>query len=115
MGIQSIQSVQGNNGLSDLLERKRTIPLEKLPDHKDVLRGEKKTEGFNNLLADMVNEVNDLQHRAGDKEKQFLRGEISDVHEVMIAGEEASVAFSLLMEIRNKLLDAYKEVMRMRA
>jgi flagellar hook-basal body complex protein FliE len=115
MSIQSIQNIQDSSGLSDLLERKRTIPLEVVPDHKDVFEGGKKTEGFNNLLSDMVNEVNELQHVAGDKEKQFLRGEISDVHEVMIAGEEASVAFSLLLEIRNKLLDAYREVMRMRA
>ena len=63
----------------------------------------------------MVNDVSELQHQAAEKEEQFLRGEITDVHQVMIAVEEASTAFNLLMEVRNKLMDSYKELMRMNA
>jgi len=103
MTIPSLNGINQESGLDDLLNR-QTIPMEK-----------PKQENFGHLLKQMVNDVNELQHKAAEKEKQFLRGEISDVHQVMIAAEEASVAFSLLMEIRNKLLDSYKEIMRMQA
>jgi len=90
-----------------------------IPQDRSALKmpsiDEPEKEGFGDLLKDMVSGVNDLQHEAAAKEEQFLKGEITDVHQVMIASEEASVAFDLLMEIRNKLLDSYKEIMRMQA
>ena len=103
MSVSPLQNINRSSGLDDLLNQ-QTIPVEK-PKQGD----------FGDLLKQMVNDVNELQHQAADKEKQFLRGEITDVHQVMIAAEEASVAFSLLMEIRNKLMDSYKEIMRMNA
>jgi flagellar hook-basal body complex protein FliE len=60
-----------------------------------------------------VQSVNDLQTKAADTETSFLKGDITDVHQVMISVEEASVAFELLMEIRNKLLDSYQQIIRM--
>lgn len=68
---------------------------------------------FKDTLSQFVNSVNDLQGRAVDTETAFLKGDITDVHQVMIAVEEASVAFELLMEIRNKLLEAYQTIQRM--
>ncbi|MFH2056565.1 MAG: flagellar hook-basal body complex protein FliE [bacterium] len=68
---------------------------------------------FKDLLANFVGSVNDLQQKAAATEESFLKGEVSDVHEVMIAVEEASVAFELLMEVRNKLLESYQQIMRM--
>ena len=102
--------------LSDLMPKQLTIPLDRAAmSPEEVAEGKHRPESFATLLKDMVSEVSELQHTAADKENQFLKGEISDVHEVMIATEEASVAFSLLMEIRNKLLDSYREIMRMQA
>jgi len=69
-------------------------------------------ESFDSVLKGFVNDVNELQHKAADVEGKFLTGEISDVHEVMLASEEASIAFELLMEIRNKLVESYKEIIR---
>jgi flagellar hook-basal body complex protein FliE len=43
----------------------------------------------------------------------MVAGEPVDLHEVMISSEEAGIAFDLMMEIRNKLLDAYQEIQRM--
>ena len=50
---------------------------------------------------------------AADIAEKFVLGEITDIHEVMIAAEEAGVALELVMEIRNKLIEAYQELMRM--
>ncbi len=91
------------------LPQEFTIPRTFTPPSKPV-------EGVGNFadtLKQFVNSVNDLQSKAGDSERAFLNGDIKDVHQVMIAVEEASVAFELLMEIRNKLLEAYQSLQRM--
>jgi flagellar hook-basal body complex protein FliE len=85
-----------------------------LPPVVEMRPSAKETDGenFGSLLKSFVQDVDKLQHDAADVEKKFLSGEISDVHQVMIAAEEASVAFELLMEIRNKLIESYKEIIR---
>ena len=67
---------------------------------------------FGQLLKSFVQDVNSLQHDSVDIEKKFLNGDITDLHQVMLAAEEASIAFELLMEIRNKLIESYKEIIR---
>ena len=68
---------------------------------------------FKNVLGGFLKQVNDLQLDMDDTIKKFAAGEITDVHQVMIAAEEADVAFQLMMKIRTKLLKAYEEVMKM--
>jgi len=68
---------------------------------------------FGDLLAGMVNDVNELQVNAGELREQLISGESGDLHQVMIAAEEAGVAMELLIEVRNKLVDAYQQLMRM--
>ncbi|MDP8245531.1 MAG: flagellar hook-basal body complex protein FliE [Candidatus Hinthialibacter antarcticus] len=67
---------------------------------------------FVDLLANSVNEVNNMQHGAADKIQKLVTGEISNVHEVMISVEEAGVAFNLLMQIRKQLMQAWSELKR---
>ncbi len=74
---------------------------------------EAKKLGFPQVFKELVNNTNDLQMNAADIAEKFVLGEITDIHEVMIAAEEAGVAFELVMEIRNKLIEAYQELMRM--
>lgn len=69
--------------------------------------------GFNQVLKNLVNEVDSLQKTAGQKTQKMLTGEIQDIHQVVVAVEEAAVSFRLLMEIRNKMVEAYREVMKM--
>jgi flagellar hook-basal body complex protein FliE len=69
--------------------------------------------GFRETLAGALGRVNELQLHATEQTNRLVAGEDVDLHEVMISSEEASVAFDLMMEIRNKLLDAYQEIMRM--
>ena len=73
------------------------------------------TEGpsFAETLKGALAEVNDLQLEAGEMQRRMVAGEPVDLHEVMISAEEAGVAFDLMMEIRNKLLEAYQEIQRM--
>ncbi|UCD95217.1 MAG: flagellar hook-basal body complex protein FliE [Candidatus Zixiibacteriota bacterium] len=69
--------------------------------------------GFTELLNNLITSVNDLQLDAGKAQELMAAGEAADLHQVMIALEEAGVAMDLLLEIRNKLVDAYQSLMRM--
>jgi flagellar hook-basal body complex protein FliE len=68
---------------------------------------------FRETLVGALREVNDLQLTAGENMNRMAAGEDVDLHEVMISSAEAGVAFDLMMEIRNKLLEAYQEIQRM--
>lgn len=74
-----------------------------------------KTEGsaFKNVLSDAITEVQRLQNEADTTIKQLVSGEIKDVTETMVAVEKADVAFQTMMAVRNKIVAAYEEVMRM--
>jgi flagellar hook-basal body complex protein FliE len=87
-----------------------------LPDTGKIKLPAEKIEGsesFGQIFKGMLNETNQLQNNAADIAQKFALGEIEDVHDVMIAAEKAGVSFELVMEIRNKLVDAYQEMMRM--
>ena len=69
-------------------------------------------EGFDSTLKGFINQVNKLQQDAGESIDKLAAGEINDVHDVMVAVEKASTSFELMMQIRNKILEAYRDVMR---
>lgn len=70
---------------------------------------------FGDLLARALGDVSQLQADAKDAIGAFLRGEPVELHQVMAATEEASLSLELLVEIRNKLSEAYRSVMNMQA
>ena len=74
---------------------------------------DEKAFSFPSVLKEMVKNTNDLQAQAADIAEKFALGEVTEIHDVMIAAEEAGVALELVMEIRNKLVEAYQEMMRL--
>ena len=68
---------------------------------------------FSNLLGNFVQEVSDKQAAANDSVNGLLTGKNVSLHQTMISVEEASVSFQLMVEVRNRLLDSYQELMRM--
>lgn len=64
-------------------------------------------------LRMVIKDVNNMQHHADRSIEKMATGEITDVHQVMAAVEEAGTAFGLMMELRGKMRDAYKEILRM--
>lgn len=71
------------------------------------------TSGFENTLSDVLREVNTLQNRADHLTEQFAAGQVQDLHDVILAQQEASIAFQLVQSMRDKLLQSYQELMRM--
>ena len=68
---------------------------------------------FGNVLQGMIDNVDSLQKEADASIRQLVAGEGVDVHNVAARMNEAEVAFDLMMEVRNKLLDAYRDIMKM--
>jgi flagellar hook-basal body complex protein FliE len=68
---------------------------------------------FGETLNKAITDVNDLQAEAGKAIDKMVTGEATDLHSVMIAVEKAKTSFELLMEIRNKAIDTYREIMKM--
>jgi flagellar hook-basal body complex protein FliE len=68
---------------------------------------------FSNLLGNLVSEVNDKQVAANNAVTGLMSGQNVSLHQAMISMEEASVSFQMMVEVRNKLLDSYQELMRM--
>ncbi|MCK4257433.1 MAG: flagellar hook-basal body complex protein FliE [Halanaerobiales bacterium] len=69
--------------------------------------------GFADLLKQAVQEVNNSQINADVIAEKFAIGEIDNIHQVTIATEQAKLAMDLTLAIRNKVVDAYKEIMRL--
>jgi flagellar hook-basal body complex protein FliE len=69
--------------------------------------------GFQNALKSALDSVNATQNKAENISAAYERGEVTDVAKVMLARQEAGVAFEATMQVRNKLLSAYQDIMRM--
>ena len=71
------------------------------------------SESFATLLQHSLEHVNGLQHDADAAARAFALGQAPSVHSTMIAMEKADIALRLTMKIRNKVVEAYQDVMRM--
>ncbi len=79
-----------------------------------VARPEKKAPGsFSQILKDSIQKVGELEKEANAQTEQLAKMETQDVHNTMIAIEKADVSFQLMMQVRNKIISAYEEIMRM--
>jgi flagellar hook-basal body complex protein FliE len=71
------------------------------------------TDSFGALLDGLVGGVAAKQSAAVEQTNQVLLGDTGQLHQSVIAMQEASVAFSLMVQVRNKLVESYQELMRM--
>lgn len=78
-----------------------------------ITPGQKSDESFGNVFGRMVQEVSSKQQAAAETVRGLQSGDGVSLHQAVIAMEEANVSFQLMVEVRNKLLEAYQELMRM--
>lgn len=67
---------------------------------------------FSALLKDALKDVNNAQLTADDAVQKMLSGENKDIHSTMIALQKADVSLKMMLEVRNKIMDAYQEILR---
>ena len=70
---------------------------------------------FSDTLRDSIDEVNRLQEQADQAIESLSKGETKDIAQTMIAVEKANVSFQLMTQVRNRLIEAYQEIMRMQS
>lgn len=69
---------------------------------------------FSELMSQAINKVNEVQQASGAISKAYVQGDPKvDITDVMIASQKAGVAFDAMVQVRNKLVEAYRDVMNM--
>lgn len=114
--------VSGNTGLSGVLALRQQIldrndglrALQQAADTPAVAASPAKPD-FGATLQGALQQVNASQTRASELAAAYERGEVTDIAQVMVARQEAGIAFEATLQLRNKLLSAYQDIMRMGA
>jgi flagellar hook-basal body complex protein FliE len=70
-------------------------------------------QSFQNFLTDALEKVSDTQKESNAATQALMNGNMDNLHQVMITAEKASVTLQTTLEIRNKVVEAYQEIMRM--
>lgn len=70
---------------------------------------------FGNTLTRAINEVSDARDKSADLTARFAAGENVELHQVMAATEEAGIALDMLIELRNKVTEAYRTMINMQS
>lgn len=96
-GIQSLNTMMPNT----------TVKI------NQVAKNQKENVSFSSLLKENLEKVNKAQVEADNMTNDFIKGKPVELHEVMIASEKASILLQTTIEVRNKVVEAYQEMMRM--
>ncbi|MCC6137182.1 MAG: flagellar hook-basal body complex protein FliE [Bdellovibrionaceae bacterium] len=81
--------------------------------NKPISTQESQGVSFGETLKEAIHKVNDMQQTADVKMQQLATGETTDIADVKIAAEKADIALRLMTSVRNKMIDAYNEIMKM--
>jgi flagellar hook-basal body complex protein FliE len=79
----------------------------------EASKSEKASTSFSDVLKDSISKATELEKEANQQTEQLVKMESQDIHNTMIAVEKADLSFQLMMQIRNKIISAYEEIMRM--
>jgi flagellar hook-basal body complex protein FliE len=105
-------SISGISGINSLDPIKRIQKVTKQQVNQ-VQNNDNSGPDFQKILNDAIKSVNVQQKDAVQAEDDFAAGKISNIHDVIIMAEKASMSLTMTMEIRNKIVSAYEEIMRM--
>ncbi len=96
--------------LQDLSKSKRAYKVDNAIIASEVTSV--KEMGFSKALNQAIHSVDQIQKNSQSEIKDIMTGASNNIHRAMIASQEASVAFTVLVETRNKLMESYQELMR---
>lgn len=85
----------------------RTPSVNKLQTPAEV------TKEFSSFLSDAISEVNQAQIESAILSDKFASKEIEDIHQVTAAGQKSSIMLQMTLQVRNKMIESYQEIMRM--
>lgn len=122
--MSSVGGISGAGGLQQIMalrqqiiDRSQLLQQVRTPDSGAAEiaapASEAPSGGFTSALKSALDDVNAVQGRASALSEGYDKGEVTDIAKVMLARQEAGVAFEATLQVRNKLLSAYQDIMRM--
>lgn len=119
-----VQRADINNVLSEMRNLRAQMMQNQQMDNNLAVRGQvekpagpekvSETPGFSDMLSQAVDKVNDLQSTTSDLRTAYEQGDPNvDITRVMIASQKSSVAFDALSQVRNRVVQAYEDIMNM--
>lgn len=127
-GIESTYSSLGTNQISQQMEQLRARQAQNVQGLGRVQSGEEagtiqpgmgigdengSRVTFGKLIGNLVEEVDAKGKSSAMELRKVMTGEVDNLHQSMVAMQEASVSFNLMVEVRNKLMESYQQIMRM--
>lgn len=100
-----IQSIQGMGNVTGVLKADESRNLQPTPFESQ--------KSFGNYLKNAIQDVNAQQIQSDNMTQKLILGEDIDLHNVMITAQKASIALNATIEVRNKMIEAYQEIIRM--
>ncbi|HVK99130.1 MAG TPA: flagellar hook-basal body complex protein FliE [Dongiaceae bacterium] len=105
--------VQMNSILERMREMQRLASQDVQPRETLVPAGET-SQPFSNMFSQALNQVNAMQQNSSQLQEAYIRGDGNvDITRVMVASQKSSLAFQAVVQVRNKLVESYKEIMNM--
>jgi flagellar hook-basal body complex protein FliE len=108
MGVDRVMALR-----SQILERNQALARANASVGAAPTAAPSGAAGFGDALNNALQNVNESQNTASDISASYERGDTIDIAKVMLARQEASVSFEATLQVRNKLLSAYKDIMSM--
>jgi flagellar hook-basal body complex protein FliE len=86
------------------------VPEMRMPQ---IQEKEKSGAAFGDILKDAISTTNELLKQSDQEIQKYMAGESQDLHNTVIAVQKADLSFQMMMQVRNKIVQAYQEIMRM--
>ena len=86
------------------------VPEIRRPENQGGQKGEA---GFGEILKEAISTVNELQKQSDQEIQKLMTGESQDLHTTIIAVQKADLSFQMMMQVRNKIVQAYQQIMGM--
>jgi len=84
-----------------------------IPTSLPSAAGSTGSDAFSNILTSTIDNLQGLQNQANDTAQKFMAGENDEIHDIALAGQQAELSFELGLQVRNKVVNAYQEIMKM--
>lgn len=102
------------NSLLSQMRQLESIARKDAPQTQTVKELETEAPGFSTMLKDAIDSVNELQKASGQLQESFIKGDPNvDIARVMVASQKSGIAFQTVVQVRNKMLESYKDIMSM--
>jgi len=113
MTIENIGGFVQSGNIDQIIDHGKSVQSPVAPEVPGVGETAGSAKSFTDMLKDSVEKTNEIQLQADRAAKELAAGRNKNIHETMLMMEKADMSFRLMMQVRNKIIDAYREIMRM--